>query len=253
MARLRLENKVCLITGGARGVGYATAEVFLQEGAQVVITDINAEQGQQAADALGERAFFIQQDIASEADWARVMAEIISRYGRLDVLVNNAALLIWGSIEENTLQDFQTMHRVNAEGVFLGCKAAIAEMKQTGGGAIVNVSSIAALGGLAIFCAYSASKGSVTALTRSVAMHCKREGYKIRCNSVHPDCINTPMIQAPGEPLPDLEELKKDPMNRMCSPTDIANTILFLSCDDSSFVNGVEMRVDNGQLIGGIN
>lgn len=253
MAGLRLENKVCFITGGARGVGYATAEVFIQQGAQVIITDINAEQGAQAAADLGERALFIQQDIAKEADWKSAMATVIERFGRLDVLVNNAALLIWGSIEDNTLEDFQTLHRVNADGVFLGCKYAIEEMKKTGGGSIVNVSSIAALGGLAIFCAYSASKGSVTAMTRSIALHCKREGYKIRCNSVHPDCINTPMIQVPGEPLPDLEELKKDPMNRMCSPTDIANTILFLASDESHFVNGIEMRVDNGQLIGGIN
>ena len=107
MAGLRLENKVCFITGGARGVGYATAEVFIQQGAQVIITDINAEQGAQAAADLGERALFIQQDISKEADWKSAMATVIERFGRLDVLVNNAALLIWGSIEDNTLEDFQ--------------------------------------------------------------------------------------------------------------------------------------------------
>ncbi|MCY1293602.1 3-beta-hydroxysteroid dehydrogenase [compost metagenome] len=169
------------------------------------------------------------------------------------MLVNNAAILVLASIEDTSLELWQKVQRINSDGYFLGCKYAIAAMKDSGGGSIINMSSVAALGGLPLFCAYSASKGAVTALTRSIAMHCKQQGYRIRCNSVHPDGINTPMTQAlaGGQPIPQ-EELDKNPMNRMCAPRDIANMVLFLASDESRFVSGSELRIDNAQMIGGV-
>jgi 3(or 17)beta-hydroxysteroid dehydrogenase len=169
------------------------------------------------------------------------------------VLVNNAAILALGSVEDTSLELFQKVQKINTEGYFLGCKYAVQAMKETGGGSIVNMSSVAALGGMPMFCAYSASKGAVAAMTRSVALHCKQQGYRIRCNSVHPDGINTPMTQAlaGGQPIPQ-EALDADPMNRMCAPRDIANVVLFLASDESRFINGAEIRVDNAQLISGL-
>ncbi|MCY1344204.1 3-beta-hydroxysteroid dehydrogenase [compost metagenome] len=249
----RVEGKVCIVTGAASGVGREDALLLASEGAKVVLTDLNEEAGRQVAAEIGENALFVRQDIASEADWQNVIKLTLERFGRLDVLVNNAAILVLASIEDTSLELWQKVQRINSDGYFLGCKYAIAAMKDSGGGSIINMSSVAALGGLPLFCAYSASKGAVTALTRSIAMHCKQQGYRIRCNSVHPDGINTPMTQAlaGGQPIPQ-EELDKNPMNRMCAPRDIANMVLFLASDESRFVSGSELRIDNAQMIGGV-
>lgn len=249
----RVEGKVCIVTGAASGVGREDALLLASEGAKVVLTDLNEEAGRQVAAEIGENALFVRQDIASEADWQNVIKLTLEKFGRLDVLVNNAAILVLASIEDTSLELWQKVQRINSDGYFLGCKYAIAAMKDSGGGSIINMSSVAALGGLPLFCAYSASKGAVAALTRSIAMHCKQQGYRIRCNSVHPDGINTPMTQAlaGGQPIPQ-EELDKNPMNRMCAPRDIANMVLFLASDESRFVSGSELRIDNAQLIGGV-
>ncbi|RJG13404.1 glucose 1-dehydrogenase [Pseudomonas cavernicola] len=249
----RVEGKVCIITGAASGVGREDALLLAREGAKVVLTDLNDEAGRQVAAEIGANALFIHQDIASEADWQNVIKVTLETFGRLDVLVNNAAILALGSIEDTSLELWQKVQKINGEGYFLGCKYAVQAMKESGGGSIVNMSSVAALGGMPMFCAYSASKGAVAAMTRSVALHCKQQGYRIRCNSVHPDGINTPMTQAlaGGQPIPQ-EILDQDPMNRMCAPQDIASVVLFLASDESRFVNGAEIRVDNAQLISGI-
>ncbi|TWC38551.1 3(or 17)beta-hydroxysteroid dehydrogenase [Pseudomonas sp. SJZ079] len=249
----RVEGKVCIITGAASGVGREDALLLAREGAKVVLTDLNEEAGRQVAAEIGDNALFIRQDIASEADWQNVIKFTLERFGRLDVLINNAAILALGSIEDTSLELWQKVQRINGEGYFLGCKYAVLAMKETGGGSIINMSSVAALGGMPMFCAYSASKGAVAAMTRSVALHCKQQGYRIRCNSVHPDGINTPMTQAltGGQPIPQ-ETLDQDPMNRMCAPRDIANLVLFLASDESRFINGSELRVDNAQLISGL-
>ncbi|MDH4558472.1 glucose 1-dehydrogenase [Pseudomonas sp. BN417] len=249
----RVEGKVCIVTGAASGVGREDALLLASEGAKVVLTDLNEEAGRQVAAEIGDNALFVRQDIASEADWQNVIKLTLEKFGRLDVLVNNAAILVLASIEDTSLELWQKVQRINSDGYFLGCKYAIAAMKDSGGGSIINMSSVAALGGLPLFCAYSASKGAVAALTRSIAMHCKQQGYRIRCNSVHPDGINTPMTQAlaGGQPIPQ-EELDKNPMNRMCAPRDIANMVLFLASDESRFVSGSELRIDNAQLIGGV-
>ena len=249
----RVEGKVCIVTGAASGVGREDALLLAREGAKVVLTDLNEEAGRQVAAEIGENALFIRHDIASESDWQQVIKTTVQHFGRLDVLINNAAILAMASIEDTTLELWQKVQKINSDGYFLGCKYAIEAMKETGGGSIINMSSVAALGAMPLFCAYSASKGAVAAMTRSIALHCKQQGYRIRCNSVHPDGINTPMTQAlaGGQPIPQ-ELLDQDPMNRMCAPRDVANVVLFLAADESRFVNGAEIRVDNAQLISGI-
>ncbi|MDH4651745.1 glucose 1-dehydrogenase [Pseudomonas sp. JS3066] len=249
----RVEGKVCIVTGAASGVGREDALLLASEGAKVVLTDLNEEAGRQVAAEIGANALFVRQDIASEADWQNVIKLTLEQFGRLDVLVNNAAILAMASVEDTSLELWQKVQRINSDGYFLGCKYAISAMKDSGGGSIVNMSSVAALGGMPAFCAYSASKGAVAALTRSVALHCKEQGYRIRCNSVHPDGINTPMTQAltGGQAIPQ-DVLDQNPKNRMCAPRDIANLVLFLASDESRFINGSEMRIDNAQTVSGL-
>lgn len=247
----RVDGKVCIITGAASGMGKEDALLFAAEGAKVVLTDLNEEAGKALAAEIGENALFIRQDISSEADWQNVIKETLNVFGRLDVLVNNAGILIPGSIEDTTLELWQKINRVNADGYFLGCKYAVKAMKETGGGSIINMSSVAALAGMPHFCAYSASKGAVTALTRAVAVHCRERGYRIRCNSVHPDGVDTPMTQ-PFTGGPQSEEIKNDPKSRMCDPKEIASLVLFLASDESRFVNGSELKIDNAQTVSGV-
>jgi len=244
----RLQGKVAIVTGAASGVGRADALLLAREGARVVLTDVNEDAGRTLAAEIGDAALFLRHDIAEEADWQRVMQETQARFGALDVLVNNAAILEPASIEDATVDQWRRLMRVNAEGYFLGCKAAVAAMK-TRGGSIVNMSSVAAIGGLPLFCAYSATKGAVTALTRSVAAHCRQQNYRIRCNSIHPDGILTPMIAGF---LPPDAVAGEGAAVRMCNPDDVANLVLFLASDESRFINGAELRIDNAQMIMGV-
>ena len=245
----RVEGKVVLITGAASGVGKENALLLAREGARVVLTDVNVAGVEAVAEEIGASALALQHDISSEDDWKKVLAATLKKFGRLDVLVNNAAILAFGTIEDTSLEAWQKMQRINADGYFLGCKYAVSAMKDQGG-TIINMASLAAISGMPSFCAYSASKGAVTALTRSVAAHCKQRGYKIRCNSVHPDGILTPMVAnlMAGIDPATVGEIKGDPMARMCLPQDIANLVLFLASDESRFINGSELRIDNGQL-----
>ncbi|MDT4852033.1 3-beta-hydroxysteroid dehydrogenase [compost metagenome] len=220
----------------------------------MVLADIDRVAGEALAAEIGVGALFVELDVAEEAHWQRAIAQTLARFGRLDVLVNNAAICPLGTVEEASLAQWRSVMRVNADGYFLGCKYGIEAMKRNdGGGSIIMMSSIAALGGLPPMCAYSASKGAVTAMTRSVAVHCKHSGYRIRCNSIHPDGIWTPMTQAL---VPNLDPaalgIGDNPMARMCMPEDVANLVLFLASDESRFVNGAELRIDNAQLVSGI-
>ncbi|MFC3106575.1 SDR family oxidoreductase [Undibacterium arcticum] len=247
----RVKDKVAIITGAASGVGKADALLLAAEGARVVLTDVNEEAGREVAREIGDAALFVRHDIAEENDWQKVIAATQETFGQLDVLVNNAAICPIGSIEDTSIETWRMVLRTNADGYFLGCKFGVEAMKNNeAGGSIIVMSSVAALGGLSMMCAYTGSKGAVTALTRSVAVHCKRSGYKIRCNSIHPDGIWTPMTQAM---MPDLDPaalgIGTDPMARMCDPKDVANLVLFLASDESRFVNGAELRIDNAQLI----
>jgi len=248
----RVKDKTVMVTGAASGVGREDALLLAREGARVVLTDINEDAGRAVAKEIGAAAIFIRQDISSEPDWAAVIAAARERFGKLDALVNNAAILKMGTIEDTTLDDWRTVHRINADGYFLGCKYAVAAMKQTGGGSIVNMSSVAALTGMPMVCAYSGAKGSVAALTRSVAVHCRLNGYRIRCNSIHPDGILTPMTL--GFLGNDVERLRleNDPASRFCDPKDVANLVLFLISDESRFINGAALTIDNAQIVVGI-
>ena len=246
----RVHGKVALVTGGAKGIGAASVRLLAAEGAQVLISDLDVEAGQALAMEIGPTAAFIRHDVSSEAEWRQVIDHVRERYGRLDILVNNAGILIAGSFEETTLADWHKMLRVNADSVFLGCREGIALMKDSGG-SIINLSSIAALAGRDDYLAYSASKGAVAALSRSVAALCRRRKFRIRCNTLHPDGVLTDMTRAsfPQGVDPNRLTIDSDPMNRMCLPEDVAASVLFLASDEARAINGVELRVDSGQMV----
>jgi 3(or 17)beta-hydroxysteroid dehydrogenase len=249
----RVQGKVVIVTGAASGVGKADVELLAREGAHVVMTDLNEDAGKKvAADivAKGGSALFLKHDIASEDDWKSVIATTEEKFGGLDVLVNNAGILIYGNIENSDLATWQKIQRVNSDGYFLGCHYGYAAMRKRGGGSIINMSSISGIGGVGSFCAYSASKGAVAAMTRSIAAHSRMNLHKIRCNSIHPDGIMTPMVtglQMPKGAQSAVRQLdQKQLMARFAKPEDIANLVLFLASDESSFITGAEMRIDNG-------
>ena len=199
---------------------------------------------------IGPTAAFIRHDVSNEDQWRQVIEHVRKRYGRLDILVNNAGILVAGSIEETSLADWHKVMRVNADSVFLGCREGIALMKDSGG-SIINLSSIAALAGRDDYLAYSASKGAVAALSRSVAVMCRRRKYRIRCNTLHPDGVLTDMTRGgfPEGIDPNRLTIDSDPMNRMCRPEDVAASVLFLASDEARAINGVELRVDSGQMV----
>lgn len=250
----RVSGKVAIITGAASGVGKEDALLLAREGAQVVLTDVNEEAGRAVAKEIGESALFIRHDISSEADWQAVIAGTEAKFGGIDILVNNAAILAYGTIETTTLELWQKIQKINSDGYFLGCHYGLEAMKKRPNGSIVNMSSMAGIGGQSSFCAYSASKAAVAGLTRSVAAHCRAQLYKIRCNSIHPDGIATPMVfnLHKDKSAPPAFVREKDPKQlqaRFAQPQDIANLVLFLASDESKFINGAEMRIDNGYLM----
>lgn len=245
----RVEGKVAIVTGAASGMGRADARLLAEEGARVVLTDLNEVDGAAAAKAIGEAAVFVRHDVSSEDDWINVVATALDTFGRLDILVNNAGIMMMGSVLDTSLEDYRKTHAINSEGVFLGCKHSIPAMEQSpGGGSIVNMSSVAALQGMSYIAAYSASKGAVAALTRSVALYCREQGNGIRCNSIHPDGVKTPMIVkvATGKDTASQEEIDAIASGvPMCEPEDIAKLVLYLASDESHFVNATEMVIDN--------
>jgi len=192
----RVEGKLAIVTGAASGIGAATGRRLVAEGARVLLCDVNEQGLAKLAAELGEPAEARVHDVADEARWRELVAHALAHHGRLDVLVNNAGIVERANVEETTLEQWRRIQSVNAEGVFLGCKHALPAMRASGGGSIVNVSSLAALRGTPIYAAYSASKGAVAALTRTVALHCMERGDAIRCNSIHPGGVNTPMVHA---------------------------------------------------------
>ncbi|MGE0423561.1 MAG: glucose 1-dehydrogenase [Reyranellaceae bacterium] len=249
----RVAGKVALVTGGASGLGLATAKLLAGEGAKVVITDVQKDKGPKAAAEIGGDTVFLEHDVTSETRWKEVVDETVKRFGKLNVLVNSAGIA-WpdGSIEQITLADFRRMMGVNCEGTFLGCQNAIRVMKGNGQPcSIVNISSVAGLVSGWQMAAYSPSKGAVRLLTKSVALHCARAGYDIRCNSVHPAFIDTPMVQQGIAEDKDPEKARKRllrmvPMGKIGEPNDIGYMILYLASDESKFTTGAEMVVDGG-------
>jgi NAD(P)-dependent dehydrogenase (short-subunit alcohol dehydrogenase family) len=251
----RVKGKVVLITGGASGIGLASAEACAREGAIVVITDLNVAQGESQAECLvaeGLNVEFMQQDATSEADWKRVVDEIVHRHGRLDVLVNNAGIAVLAPLEQETLDGWRRTQAVNMEGVFIGCREAVRVMKGRGG-SIVNLSSIEGLVGEATLPAYNASKGGVRLFTKSVALHCAQNGYGIRVNSVHPGVIATPLVanalaSLPPEQAAALHQdlIGRIPLGRLGESKEIGAVVLFLASDESSYMTGSELVVDGG-------
>lgn len=246
----RLEGKVALVTGAASGLGSAIARLFAREGARVVLTDIHAEAGEAMARSLGAAALFVAHDVTSEAGWVHALDAARERFGGPDVLVNNAGILKRGTVEEASLEQWREVMRVNAESCFLGCRHGIAAMKDRGG-SIVNIASVASWLPVDGYAAYGASKAAVAALTRSSALHCRKSGYAVRVNSVHPDGIHTPMMEAsaPGvDPKYLLFDKDANRGGRACPPEDVANVVLFLASDESRQVSGAQLQADNAIL-----
>jgi 3(or 17)beta-hydroxysteroid dehydrogenase len=249
----RMQDKIALVTGGASGIGEEVVRRFLAEGAAgVVIADIDDARGRALANELGERAVFVHHDITSEPDWQATTKLAVDRFGRLDVVVNSAGISVPASVEDATYEHWQKVHRINADGVFLGCKYGLAALKATSkAGSIVNVSSTMGLRPTAYLAAYGSSKASVANLTRSVALHCAEQGYPVRCNAIHPGAIRTPMMQAYLDAAEDPEAqlhafASVHPMQRVGRPEEVANAILFLASDEASFITGVSLPVDGG-------
>lgn len=252
----RVSNKVTLITGGSRGIGLATAELFAGEGAKVIITDILTDAGQAAADKLG--AQFYPLDVSDEAAWQQVIDTIQQQYGRLDILFNNAGITGFDhdlgpqDPEHTRLDAWHFIHKINLDGVFLGCKYGISLMKQYGG-SIINMSSRSGLVGIPGAAAYASSKAAVRNHTKSVALYCASAGYNIRCNSVHPGAILTPIWDAMlGD---DREAAIANmaagiPLGHMGEPIDVANAVLYLGSDESKYITGIELTIDGGILAG---
>jgi 3(or 17)beta-hydroxysteroid dehydrogenase len=247
----RVKDKIAIVTGAAGGIGQATAALLVAEGARVVLTDIAVDGGAAAAARLGPRASFKRLDVSDPAQWQQAVGETEAEVGGLDVLVNNAGIALLKDIETTSLEEWRQVHAINLDGVFLGCRHAIGAMKRRGGGSIVNVSSIAGMIGHHSLAAYCSSKGGVRLLTKSVALHCARRGYNIRCNSVHPSFAATAMVEAMIEQARDPAKMREAvtraaPLGRLAEPIDVARTILFLASDESAFTTGAEFVVDGG-------
>jgi 3(or 17)beta-hydroxysteroid dehydrogenase len=247
----RVDGKVALVTGAASGLGRATARRLAQEGARVVAADLNEAGAKELAGTLGGSAHALRLDVASEPDWQRAIAETVRAFGGLHVLVNNAGIVVARSIEDTSAEELRRVLTVNVEGVFFGCKHALPAMNASGGGSIVNLSSTAGLVGTPPFAAYSASKGAVRLLTKTVAAHCLALGYPIRCNSIHPGGMNTPMVQGLGGSLAGagpttLAVMAKVQNGPGGQPEDVANLALFLASDESRHLNGAEIAIDAG-------
>lgn len=248
----RLEGRVAIVTGAASGIGAESARRLAAEGARVTLTDVDRDGGEAVAGEIGGAARFLVHDVGDEAQWRRVIEDVVGRHGGLHVLVNNAGIVVPATIEDTSVEQWQRIQRVNAEGVFLGCKHAIPAMRASGGGSIVNISSLAGLRGTPIYAAYSASKGAVRSLTKTVAVHCRDRGDPIRCNSVHPGGVNTPMVhrvvkQGTGIDLAAMEDPRAAAARMgLGEPSDIAHLVVYLASDESRYVNGAEIAIDGG-------
>ena len=247
----RLDGKVALITGGARGQGAAEGSLFVAEGARGVLSDLLDEQGEAQAEKLGERAIYQHLDVRSESDWERAVARTLEDFRRIDVLVNNAGIVHAAPLEQMSLGTYMEVVETNQVGVFLGMRAVTPAMREVGGGSIVNISSNAGLEGVPGVIGYVASKWAVRGMTKSASLELGR--YGIRVNSVHPGGVDTPMLQQE-----DFEEVDQDgifsaqPIPRIGQPEEIAKLVLFLASDESSFSTGSEFLADGGMTAGNI-
>ena len=247
----RLEGKACLISGGSKGLGAAQARLFAREGGRVAVGDILDADGARLVEELrasGAESLYVRLDVTSEADWEGAVGAVMEEFGALDVLVNNAGIYNRAPAEDTTLEEWERVMDVNSTGVFLGTKHAIPAMRKSGGGSIVNMSSVAGLVGSRTQTVYNASKGAVRLLTKSTAAQYAADG--IRANSVHPGVIETDMM---NEVIRTEEEratrMSLTPIGRFGTAEDVANGVLFLACDESSYVTGAELVIDGGLTV----
>ena len=251
----RLDGKVAIITGALGGIGRADAALFAREGARLVLTDLSERGAEEFLATLATDALFIRHDVASEEQWIEVVASAEKRFGKLDVLVNNAGLMRIGTVDQTSLEDWRRVMAVNLDGVFLGCKHALPAMERAGGGSIVNIASIAATLGVPFTAAYCASKGGVASLTKAIAVHCREKKNTVRCNSVHPDGVKTPMVVkvATGREEASRSEIEAiaGGSTRFCEPEDVASVVCVRASDEARYVNGAEILVDNAALVTG--
>jgi len=246
----RLDGKVALITGGARGQGEAEARLFLDEGARVAICDVRKDEGWALAEELGDDAFFKALDVTSPGEWDHAVAAVLSRFGALHVLVNNAGIGAVGTLDGMPLEEHARILDVNLNGVYYGMRAAKQALVAGGHGSIVNISSIDGLAGVLGLTSYVASKFAVTGMTRSAAIELGPLG--VRVNSIHPGVIDTPMLGGADSPTrPRLQQLMdRQPIRRMGRPEEVAFLALFLASDESSYITGAAIPVDGGHLAG---
>ena len=252
----RMAGKIVLITGAASGLGKADAWRLAEEGATVILSDID-DAGQKIAaeisDSTGQQTRFFHHDVSDEGRWEEIMSAIVDEFGGLDVLVNKAGIAFIATPEDTTLEQFRLANAVMNEGVFLGCRAAIPAMKLRGGGSIINMASVASHLGYPVYFAYTAAKGAVRSMTKSIAVHCQMNGYNIRCNSIHAGAIDTPMVRNSfallGMEPPDPD--KNDPADPVGigRAEDVANLVLYLASDESRFMNGAELMLDNALTV----
>ena len=248
---MRLENKVAFVRGGARGMGAAEARLFAQEGAKVVIGDVLDDDGCQTEseiNELGGECLYVHLDVKSEESWASAISETVNRFGKLDILINNAGVASFFMLEELSVNEWDRVMDINTKGVFLGTKAAIPEMRRAGGGSIINISSISGFAGQSyVSAAYNASKGAVRIFTKATAIQYASES--IRVNSVHPGPIDTPMTAfREDDPSATAASIARIPLGRSGVPNDVAYGVLYLASDESSFVTGSELIIDGGYL-----
>ena len=246
----RLAGKCCFITGAASGLGKAMALAFAAEGAEVAVADRNEEAGRAVAAMLGS-GFYVALDVTDETQWSVALGAAVRAMGRLDVLVNNAGVVASRSIEDTTLEEWRFVNSVNVEGTFLGCKHGIPHLRAAGGGAIINISSVAGITAAPMMAAYSASKGAVRALTKTVAIELARKGDQIRCNSIHPVFFQTPMLDDIVAITRNPDKFRAGlqgnvPLGRFGQPEEVAAMALYLASDEARFVTGAEFAIDGG-------
>tara|TARA_R110000782_G_scaffold19140_9_gene52323 strand:- start:30653 stop:31465 length:813 start_codon:yes stop_codon:yes gene_type:complete len=258
---LRLESKVALITGAARGIGLGIARAFAAEGAAVVLTDVRDAPGAAAAGSIGTRACYHRLDVRREEDWERVIASVLEQHGRLNVLVNNAGITgfedgpVAHDPEHASLDAWHAVLATNLDGVFLGCRFAIRAMRARGTGSIVNIGSRSGVVGVPRAAAYAASKAAIRHHTKSVALYCAEEGLKIRCNCIQPAAIMTPMWDAmlgtgPDRAANTARVAADAPLNRFGTPEEVAALAVHLAGDESGYTTGAEFNIDGGMLAG---
>jgi 3(or 17)beta-hydroxysteroid dehydrogenase len=248
----RVEGKVAIVTGAAMGLGAAHATTLAREGARVMLTDIDAAVGQATAASI-PASQFLPLDVRDEAQWSHVVSQTVQTWGRLDILVNNAGLVRFANVEDCALEEFRLLNAVMCEGTFLGCKHAIPAMTRSGGGSIINTSSVAAIRGKGLIPAYTAAKGAIMALTLSVAAHCKERGNHIRCNVLLPGAHETPMAVAArrhfaaGPNNTSMASVHQGPIDG--KPEEVADLVLFLASDESRTITGTSIVIDDGEIL----